>query len=380
MRIFCIYPGLNKEVNDVAQLIIYLKRSGNDVCVVTARSGSRDKGIAESQTHEIMDGVSVYRLYDSFDQMIWLPNIFFHRVLKVAQQFRPDVIFCSQQNNMRIAVGLKKRLRIPLVLLVETASDVVSGRSGGKASHFLWQAFGIPYGRSYWRWLSKWSEAIITCNPNDQGILDKLSVLETPVHYVPWCTQLPEDFSPAEERVPDRAVYVGGFSKFKNTEEFRKTIPIVMTKTATKEFVLVGSGDIEVIEALKKRYGSTVKHVVHMSRKQALELLTSCAYGYTPVKKGGWGFIGECWATKTPLVMTHSEYCAQNLIDSVVVSPEQIDTGISLILNDTGFCKNLQENGYGHYLREHSAAAVGRRLIDVFESVSDSNPRLTGHD
>ena len=158
------------------------------------------------------------------------------------------------------------------------------------ASNFLWQAVGIPYGRAYWKWLSKWSESIITCNPKDQTILGKLSASGTPVYYIPWCNQLPEDYSPAKERSPSRAIYVGAFSKFKNTDEFLETIPILLNKTATKEFVFVGGGRIGVIDTLRKRYGSQIKHVIGMTRTKVLELLSSSTYAYTPVTKGWMGF------------------------------------------------------------------------------------------
>lgn len=368
MKVLCIYPGLNKKVNDVAQLISYLSKKGVDLVIVTARSSGREKSAQPSAHYEVMDGAKIYRVYESFFQMVWFPEMFFQEVLELAKRFNPEVIFCSQEYNMRIAVKLRKRLGVPIVLLVEIASDIASGGSRGVASSFLWQAFGIPYGRAYWKWLSKWSESIITCDPRDQPILEQLSVSDTPVHYIPWCNQLPEDYSPAKERSASRATYVGSFSKFKNTDEFLLTIPILMNKTSTKEFVFVGGGRLGAIDALRNRYGAHIKHAIGMTRTEALELLSSCTYAYTPVVKGGWGFIGDSWATRTPLIMTHNNYCGQDMVDSIVVRPTEIDRGVNNILSNADIYRSLQENGFQHYLREHSANIVGDKLIGVLES------------
>lgn len=370
LNVLCIYPGINKEVNDVAQLLIFLKKSGLDLSVITARS-NRSKSVDTSPRYESMDGIGIYRLFDSFSEMVWFPDLLLRRTLSLARDLKPDLTFCSQELNMRIAVNLKKALRIPIVLLSEFVGDLAAGKSRSKKMSFLMQCLGVPYGSAYWEWLTKWSDAIITCDPQDRVDLITQSKWAIPVFYIPWCNQLPEDYSPASDRISGRGMYAGALSGFKNSKEFLETIPLIMEKTSTSEFIFLGGGDTSIIHLLREKYGSKIKYVRGMPRTKALELLSSCSFAYTPVKRGGWGFIGDCWATKTPLVMTHNEYCAKSSIDSLVVNRTEIDTGISRILTNNALCKTLQENGYLHYLREHTAAAVGKPIIEIMRRVLD---------
>ena len=140
-----------------------------------------------------------------------------------------------------------------------------------------------------------------------------------------------------------------------------------MEKTPTKEFILVGGGQTKIIRMLRNRYGRRIRHFVGLPRVKILELLSTCHYAYTPVRRGGWGFIGDCWATKTPLVMTHNDYCAQNGRDAIVTNATDIDAGVNTIYSDRSLYEFLQKSGYEHYLKEHSAKSVGEWLIDILK-------------
>jgi glycosyltransferase involved in cell wall biosynthesis len=343
---------------------------GLEITIVTAQTNP-SKSIDRSPRYEPMDGIQVYRPYKNTFEMTFFPERHISEVLRIANKFNPDVIFCSQQQNMRIAVKLRKHLGVPIVLLVEVASAIALGKSRSKLFSLAMQIQGIPYGRAYWQWLCKWSDAIITCYPKDKYVLNELSTMDTPVFYVPWPNQLPQEYTPANSRFKGRAMYAGAFSRLKNTDEFLETIPLLMERTPTEEFIFVGSGDLRVIAELKKKYGSKIRHIIKLSRNETLELLSSCYYAYTPAKIGGWGFIGECWATKTPLVMTHNDYCARKGVDTLVIGAADIDIAVNKIYDDQLLYESLRENGYKHYLEEHSAASIGEKLVDILTTVHE---------
>jgi hypothetical protein len=68
--------------------------------------------------------------------------------------------------------------------------------------------------------------------------------------------------------------------------------------------------------------------------------------------------------------MTHNEYCARNSVDTIVVSTDDVHKGVNEIFANKETYVQLQKNGFLHYLKEHSASAVGDKLMGVLESVT----------
>ena len=82
---------------------------------------------------------------------------------------------------------------------------------------------------------------------------------------------------------------------------------------------MVGPGPhAEIIKKLQKVTSGAVKYIPELPRIEALRLIASSYYAYTPVAKGGWGFIGDCWSVKTPIVMTHNDDYVINGVNALV--------------------------------------------------------------
>jgi glycosyltransferase involved in cell wall biosynthesis len=371
MRVLLLEPCYDRSVTDISYAFLYSNRADLDALVVTTRDVPA-KGIWRLPRYEDADGIPVHRLYRNFFEMSMFPQKSLSQILRLARDFGPEVIFCSLAGNMRIAVALKKHLGTPIVLAVEYAGNIALNCSRSRRQSVFMQVFGVPYGSGYWKWLSKWSDAVITFYPNDQYVFSGLSRFGAKMFFVPWCNA-PSSFI-VKNRVEGRAMYAGMFSKFKNTEEFLQTIPFLMEETPTKEFVFLGSGsahDVRVVETLRKKYGTRIQHLIALPRVEAMKLLSGCHYAYTPVRTGGWGFIGDCWATRTPLVMTHNDYCATAGVDTMVTSPEDIAITVNEIYGDQDLYRSLQESGYKHYLKEHTVESVGHKIMEVVTYVHE---------
>lgn len=371
MRVLLLHAGgYDRSIVDMSYAFLYSNKSDLNALVVTTRN-IPPKGMWNLPRYEDADNIPVHRLYRDFHEMSMFPQKSLSRILKLARDFDPEVIFCAVDWNMRIAVALKKHLATPILLTVERAGDIALGRSRSRRMSIFMQAFGVPYGSGYWKWLSKWSDAIITSYPRDQLFFGGLSRFGAKMFFVPWCNA-PLSSLIVRSKVKGRAMYAGVFSKFKNTDEFYETIPRLMEETPTKEFVFLGSGSArcaQVIETLRRKYGARIRHLIGLPRAEALELLSSCYYAYTPVNTGGWGFIGDCWATRTPLVMTHNDYCATAGVDALVTSTGDIATTVNKIYEDRGLRRALQKNGYEHYLKEHTVTSVGHKIMEVVRYV-----------
>jgi glycosyltransferase involved in cell wall biosynthesis len=197
-----------------------------------------------------------------------------------------------------------------------------------------------------------------------------LSNHDKPVFYLPWPSYVPSDFKHGSTRETGRGVYVGSLYPFKNTQEFEKTLPLILEKSKTQQFIVVGPGpQAPIIKKLEQQYGQAIRHINQLPRTEALKLISSSYYAYSPVKIGGWGFIGDCWSTGTPLVMTHNDDYVINNVNALVASNEDdLVVNINRLYEDTKLYQTLQTNGYAEH-EKRKADAVGDKLYSILKKV-----------
>jgi len=362
---------MSRTYNENAYLLEYLRSKGNELCVVSGRSLAF-KGGGKLPPEEDMNGIPILRLYRNYLHAFLFPYTHLAALLRITRQFRPDLIFCSVEINMRIASLINRFYRIPIVLQVEDAGRIASGESySSLKSRVAFAAVGVPSGRNYWKWLVKRAQCIITLHPRDQDKLPELRSRDTPCYFVPWCSQIPSGYY-AAPKVAGRGIYCGSLRDVKNTLEFGVTIPMLLDQTRTKEFVIIGGGasrHVGLVRRLQRKYGERIRFVPgDLPRTKVLELISSCDYGYTPVRKGGWGFILDCWAVGTPLVMTHNDDGYVSTMSNALVSNSVFDlpSTVELLYTDHMLCQKLRQNGFESY-REHSPEAVGSRILSIFD-------------
>jgi glycosyltransferase involved in cell wall biosynthesis len=374
LNILCIFPGMDKQVNDNAYMLIRLREKGVKLTIIAGRSLSL-KGEGCLPTFEDMDGIHIHRLYKNLQDMFLFPCKKINRILEIAKDLKPDLIFCDQELNMRLALLVQKSLKKPIVLLVEDAGRIFSGESyNSRKLRSIMSLFGIPHGSKFWSWLCEKSNVLITCSPRDQQILGLLSKHNRPVFYLPWPSHIPTDLMLDSIRENGRGIYVGSLYPFKNTQEFEKTLPLILEKTKTKEFLVVGTGPhVPIIKELKKKYGEGIRYIDHLSRDNALRLISNSYYAYSPVKLGGWGFIGDCWSMRTPIVMTHNDDYVINNVNALVARTENdLIASINRLYEDTQLYRNLQTNGYEEY-EKRRADVIGDKLFTILTKCCDED-------
>jgi glycosyltransferase involved in cell wall biosynthesis len=360
---------MSKGVNDNSAMLTRLRDLGACPVVITSMPLGL-KGYGRLSRYENMDGVPVHRIYESFEEMYIFPQKHLADVLNIAKSLNPDLIFCSQELNMRLALLIKKYFNKPIVLLVEDAGRIYSGESNNRLKdRFLMSIFGLPSGReNYWRWLCEKADILISCHPRDKRILNILSNGK-PIHYLPWPSYIPSDFKPSERREKSRGVYVGSLFPFKNAREFQWSLPLILEQTKVRQFVVIGPGpQAKIITKLKEKYGDRILYYPQISRNAALKIISSSFFAYTPVKVGGWGFIGDCWSMRTPIVMTHNDDYVLDNVNALVSHNDYHDVveNINRLYSDTELYTRLQSNGYQEYLKR-TAEVVGDQLYTIFK-------------
>lgn len=360
---------MSKKYNDMAHVLIYLHKLGIELAVIASRTYT-SKGNIIVPMYEDMNGISIYRIYKDYTEQSSLPVKRYDEIYDIAKKFQPDIIFCSQQQNMFIADKLRRDFNIPIVLFVEFAHEPI--KLMRRRWYFGLKPLAYPIANFYWRWLSKNTKAIITSYIGDKKYLKELSRYGTPVYYVPWCNHIPNEILTRKAKKNFyRGIYVGSLSRWKNTNEFVETLPIILERAPVKEFVVVGPGaGAYVIKELKKRYGERIKYIESLPRLEALRSIQNSFFSYTPVKSGGWGFIGDSWGVKTPLLVTHNHYQFRNRNDSLVVDElNNIHMFVNQLYDNMGLYRVLQEGGFERYQRDHTAKSVGDKLLNIFKSV-----------
>ena len=94
--------------------------------------------------------------------------------------------------------------------------------------------------------------------------------------------------------------------------------------------------------------------------------MLSSYYAFTPVKEGGWGFLGDCWGTRTPLLMLNNVFLSKTLDICVAKSKDELVEKINRLYEDPLFYQQMQDVGYNMY-NIRSADAVGDELFSILQ-------------
>ena len=365
MNVLVLAPVMTKDLCDDYFLYKRLYEKGVKLAFITGQSSGARANHIRLPFYENVDGIPIYRLYGSFNEMLLFPERRLKKILEIAKDLKPDLILCHLADNMNMALHVQKHLKIPIVLHVEIASDIARTKFRPRA--IVKRLIGIPAtGPQHWSWLCKKASAIITSHPPDKKILHLLSENGKPTYYLPWPASIPEDCELQSIRNRNRGIYAGLLIPFKNTEQFEWILPLILEKTPTKEFLLIGAGvHAAIIKKLEEKYHGAIKYIPRLkTRREVINFIANSYYAFTPVKRGGWGFIGDCWGTGTPLLMLNNIFVSEELDACVVKNREELIGKINRLYEDPEFYRQLQDIGY-HEFNKRGVDVVSDELLNI---------------
>jgi glycosyltransferase involved in cell wall biosynthesis len=355
---------------------------GVEIAFIAGRSsGARANGVI-LPPYENIDGFPIYRLYRDSTEMLIFPQRKLKEVVKIATALKPELILCNSADNMRLALMLRKNLnlKIPVALRLEIAGAIPKSKFVASwKMRPIRLLIGVPSkGPELWSWLCQRADAIITSNPPDQQILHLLSKHGKPVYYLPWPASI-ENYKPSQVRDRQRGIYAGLLVPFKNTKQFEWMLPAILQNTSTKEFIVIGAGtQAQMMEKLRQQIGGNkIKYIPRLIRSEVLNFISGSYFGLTPVKEGGWGFIGDCWGTGTPLIMLHNVFCSKDLEPCVARDREDLIRKINRLYEDPEFYERVQKIGYKEF-KKRTADAVGDELYTLLSKTLEKH-RLSSH-
>lgn len=376
MNILLLSHGINKKYNDNYYAYSYMCNLGDNILAITQRENINKGNRAEISSDFEEDGnLQIYRLFDTVKkQKSIISNILIYNKIKnIVSKFKPNIIFCEELGNMMLAIKLKNEFNIPIVLRAEFLFDRNHPyRTMGRTLKFFKNRFTGDYlsttiGHSIWNLACNYSAAVITCYFGDAAKFDNLK--NNYYHYVPWATSSPK-INYSNNKVKDRAIFIGSFDRHKNLKELEKTLPLLFEFTPLKEFWIVGEGDdLDVVSNLKALYPEKIRHIKSLSRNECLELIRDSYFTYSPATRGGWGFIGDSWAMKTPVLVTHNHYDFRDGIDSIVANPGEIVEKVNELYRDNTLYDKILNAAFTRYTENYTAESVGQKYHNICMSV-----------
>lgn len=380
MRLLFVFPFCSPGVNSIAGGPIYLASAGHPVLIITARHTISLKGEVSAPEAEVVKGACFFRPYGNSTELRTRPSLQWDSVSEKVMQFRPDVVIGFGEFNFRLPVRISRHFGLPLFFYMEyLRPEKISYPIRGKD---LLRTYAPRIDRLaselFLRYLSRRAQGIMFAYAGDGPYAAKVQGFGTRVFYVPWCTEVSMEDKPVERR-PRTGIYIGSLAHFKNSAELVKAIPLILDQTETERFTVVGPGAYAPeVRRLAERYGSRLVYIPSVPRAEAMRLLRSAGYGYTPVTDCGLGFIGDCWATGTPLVTTHLLDGFLNPGRDAVVADgwEDLPRVIGRLLDSSALSAQCAHEGYVRYEANYTGKAVGERYLEVIQTCLDSTDNV----
>jgi glycosyltransferase involved in cell wall biosynthesis len=365
MRILAIYPGLNPVFDEVAHALPALVRNDCEVKVLTTRMSAL-KSSEHAADYEGFRGVGIHRLYKDAGELHANPRKQGLISEQLAEGFRPDLVFLNSLHSLPLGRTMARRFNVPSVLRLESSDPLTYIRRRYYAGV---PALGKALGRASWPYLASRVSAMMTNDPVDLFKQARLA-RAGPVYFAAHCAQQPDGLTLAAKRNQGEMIYAGSLTRHKNCVAWLKTLPVIFEETPVERFTIIGRGAyINVVEALKKRFGKRIEHIPGVTRVEALRRMSAAWFAYSE-SETGWGFLCDAWSTCTPVLCPRSAFgVIPGWTGMVPRSTAALVNTVRRLYDDPLYYAALQEGGSLRYHSEHTAEVVASQYLQIFREV-----------
>jgi hypothetical protein len=201
--------------------------------------------------------------------------------------------------------------------------------------------------------------------------MDELRSLHSNTQYVPWCTD-PGNLGASGVPEEGSAIFAGALAANKNPHALLVAVRKLLDRGLIKKFRLITSNQFRTgIGQWRDELGPALELYLGLSLPDVAQLLSTSKFAISAAAPGGWGFIGHCWATRTPIALLRRNEFVKDL-DSIlpVWSYGSLEEAVGTLVRDGALRQRMCVAGMTAFRENHSAQAVGRRFLDVLESIS----------
>ncbi len=372
MKLLFVFHYCSVETNDIAWAPISLAVAGEHVLVITARHESGLKGESFAPEREVVGGAEFYRPFSEWTDLRKRPFSCWREIEREVREFGPDVVIGFGEFNYRLPVKISRNFRIPLILYMEyIRPEKIAFPLKGRTMLLRYApAIHRRVSGMFMRYLAKRAIGVMFAYYGDHNRISEVERYGLKAFHVPWCTEVGAE-DPSVNRDRKTGIYIGSLAPFKNAAELLRAIPMILEQTPTERFIVIGPGSYaDKVKELQLRYDGKLHYIPSVPRSEALRLLRSAGYGYTPVQDCGLGFIGDCWGTGTPLVTTHSLDGLVNPDRDTLVAqglPDLPGAIRALVTSDELF-NRYRLGGMERYQASYSGEAVAKRYLEVINA------------
>ena len=350
-------------MNEMAVVWRHLCNQGKLACTVIA--GDRDllKDRDAGRSREGYENLTIRRFLG-----YWLRPT--PEVVSVALEAKPDLLFAAVHHNVGLARVVQRHLQIPIVLHNEFFLD---DKTLLNRRYYL----GVPILRHlaseiYRRYLHRVCSRICVSNPPEQGLAGWNRYQR--LRYLPW----PHPAETAETDHPprdlNRAVYIGSLSQWKGAQRLQEYFATLLQALPEFTLTLVGPAvdetAIETLRTLQRQFGERVRVVDRCSRPEALSLIASALFTFSPAQGYGWGLIGDSWGSGTPIISVAEHYDLREDHNCLVAwSETDIVRLVTALQTDTSLRNRLAQAGRAT-IASHRVDNVARILLDTLNEAA----------
>ncbi|TIC85331.1 glycosyltransferase family protein [Crenobacter intestini] len=360
IKVLAIYPAFDWRLNEMAMVWQLLCQSGQVKCSVFASRKDRLKGHVAALDHESSENLEVFRLdaslvsQESIDKMI-----------AVAEQERPDLIFCATSPILDAAQQIRQRLSVPVLVHDEFLSD----------RHLALprrQYLGIEALRPFAvqrraRRLLMEIDAMVCSNPKEFDCNSRHPLGEK-VFYLPWPHPAVTSGMPVAERDPELGIYIGSISKPKGAANLKRHVSALLAGDPHIRVRIIGpatdrQGE-DALRALREGWPDRVSYLKSCSRSEAMQQLASASFVFSAGVSSNWGLIGDAWNAGTPVLSPNAHYDLDDGENCLVCREAQDFVAAVRRLRDDGSLWRKLSQGGSRTVRElHSVQGVAECLL-----------------
>ncbi len=366
LKVLCLYPAFDPAINEMAIAWKALADAGDVSCRVICGSRDELKGL-DNATLSVDDGLlSIRRVPGSLHQHAGSAAM-----VEWAVQFKPDVIFCANQDNVRLGNLLRRHCGAPVVVHTEYWFE----DKWRRRREFLGLTALRPLAGRLLRWrVARAVDKVLISNPAE---LDRIQAdPRGRLAYLPWphppgsgATVLPR-----ERRDCNEVLYIGSISVWKGVATLERYFSELLRSDPAIKVHMIGPPiDPQSVDALARLAalgGARFRHTAGQPRAQALQTIGQVLCVFTSGTLFGWGSIGDAFGRGTPVIGILEQYEMRHGQTALIAgNPADFVDHVRTLRDDPAIWNRLSARGAECVGVEHSVAAVGRSMMKSMRSV-----------
>ena len=364
LKVVAIYPAFAPEINEMAVTWQHLTAAGLVECRVLAGENDILKATRSALGVQRLPNLEIFRVPGVLG-----PGQLDDAAVAWAADFKPDVIFCALQVNVRHARRIARRCGAPILLHVETWLD---STLMARRQYLGIQALRPIVAGARRVWYRRQVKAVAFSNPQEIPDLQASAGM----HYLAWphprwSASLGQK---REVRALDTVVHVGSLHRWKGAERLGEYGERLLRDDPESKLLIVGPiGDEVARRAIDRLQGwlanGRFRHLERLPRAEAMEHIGHSLAAISPHHIGGWGLIGDAWQCGTPVIGVDSHYDIREGSNALVASSAAaFVSAVRRLRSDAQLWQALSCEGQHTAEAQHGVDVVAGQLLEFLQA------------